>query len=898
MVRKIPLSTKVKVQFFKGFNFTDIIVVVFALLIMALAWTSVLSTVGKLVVSGIVIFIVAVLFMSFEPGVKLYNQLGDLFKHLFGVNSYKKSKIMTKKNVKNLLPYFGILEQDYDDKSKIGIIDYKDYYGAAIEVTPIQFYMLSEARQNSYIDILESALKTISPGDMGAIYKLARPMLFDNYIDNECQKREEILDSVRNGSTNINEARPRLEIAEARIQNLESMNVNSEVPILKDHIYLAFYCSDIRSVIQVVNFVSSTIESGSSGAIECKILDRKQTAVFLKSYYTSHFDEREVQKLEPKDLLDWICPEKVTFGLNKVNIDGSNFVYFELSDYPLGVPNAWGSAFFSMPGARICSKFIPVEQADSEKRLDRALMDLRMQAKEGSSRASAIMESQTHIETLSTLLQTIKQGSEVLLDTNTYMMVDLDQKKAFRSQLMRNGFRAYDLFSKQKEAFTNCNISRRMSIKKFERGINSSSYAAMFPFVSDAIQDPKGFYVGVNSEPVFLDFFQRDKERVNSNIVIMGKSGSGKSFCTKSILANLAADNTKIFILDPEREYDIIAKNMYGKVIDVGSAREGRINPLQINASQQDEEDEESGSSTGNVSLAMHMQFLETFFGMILEGITMDCMELLTEALKELYAKFGITKNTQIELLKPEQFPIMQDLYNYICEKYETATDDYNRNNYKIIRIYLNKFAEGGRNAVLWNGYSTISSAENFIVFNFQSLLANNAGSVANAQMLLIMRWLNNEVINNKDYNAKYHTNRKIIVVIDEAHVFIDPKQTIALDFMQQMAKRIRKYAGMQIVITQNIKDFTGSPEIARKSTAIINACQYSIIFSLAPQDMNDLVILYEKAGKINEKEQETIVTNPRGVAFLMTSPYSRTNVEVLVNDRVRNLFEKLRDDL
>ena len=145
--------------------------------------------------------------------------------------------------------------------------------------------------------------------------------------------------------------------------------------------------------------------------------------------------------------------------------------------------------------------------------------------------------------------------------------------------------------------------------------------------------------------------------------------------------------------------------------------------------------------------------------------------------------------------------------------------------------------------------------------------------------------------------NARYNTSRKIIVAIDEAHVFIDPKQTVALDFMQQMAKRIRKYAGSQIVITQNIKDFTGSPEIARKSTAIINACQYSVIFALAPQDMNDLVILYEKAGKINEKEQDTITSNPRGRAFFMTSTYSRTNVDVLVNDRIRNLFEKLRDD-
>ncbi len=890
--RMIPKNTKVRVQFFKGINFSDIFVILFALVLIALIMTSTFGLTTRLILSAVVLFITLLLFMKFEPDLRLYKQIGDLFKHIFGVNAYKKTKGKSKKNIKTLLPYVGILEQEYDEKHNIGIIDYKEYFGAAIEVSSIQFYMLSESRQNSYIDTLESALKTISPEDLGAIYKFSRPMVFDNYIDNECKKREDILEGVRNGTTNINEARPRLEIAEARIANLESMNVDSEFPVYKDHLYIAFYCSNIKSLLQVVNFVSSSIESGSGGAMECTILDRKQTAVFLKSYYTTNFDEREVKNIDPKDLLDWISPNKINFGLNRITIDGKPFSYYELSDYPLSVPNAWGRNFFSVPGARVCVKFKPIDQVEAEKRLDRSIMDVRIEASEGSKKASNVLEFQTHIETLTKLLQYIKQGSEVLFDTNIYMMVENEQKKALKTQIMRSGFRVYDLFAKQKEAFTNCNVSRRMTIKRYERGINSSSLAGIFPFVSDSIQDPKGFYVGMNSEPVFIDFFQRDKERVNSNMVIIGKSGSGKSFCTKSLLANLAADNSKIFILDPEREYDIIAKNMYGKVIDVGSAREGRINPLQVNASQDDED-----SGTGNVSLAMHMQFLETFFGMILEGITMDGMELLTQALKELYARFGINNSTQIENVKPEQFPIMQDLYNYISELYENATDEYNKNNYKILRIYLNKFAEGGRNAVLWNGPSTISSAENFIVFNFQSLLANNAGSVANAQMLLVMRWLNNEVINNKDYNAKYHTKRRIIVVIDEAHVFIDPKQTVALDFMQQMAKRIRKYEGSQIVITQNIKDFTGSPEIARKSMAIINACQYSMIFALAPQDITDLVLLYEKAGKINEKEQDTIATNPRGRAFFMTSPYSRTNIDILVNDRVRNLFEKLRDD-
>ena len=108
---------------------------------------------------------------------------------------------------------------------------------------------------------------------------------------------------------------------------------------------------------------------------------------------------------------------------------------------------------------------------------------------------------------------------------------------------------------------------------------------------------------------------------------------------------------------------------------------------------------------------------------------------------------------------------------------------------------------------------------------------------------------------------------------------------------MYQLAKRIRKYNGMQIVITQNIKDFVGTEELARKSTAIINASQYSFIFPLSPNDMSDLVKLYEKAGAINETEQEDIVNNGRGRAFLITAPQARTNVEIIADPEIRKLF-------
>ena len=232
------------------------------------------------------------------------------------------------------------------------------------------------------------------------------------------------------------------------------------------------------------------------------------------------------------------------------------------------------------------------------------------------------------------------------------------------------------------------------------------------------------------------------------------------------------------------------------------------------------------------------------------------------------------------------------DLYKVLMDKLKSAKDEFLLNNLRIVEAYIRKFAKGGRNSNLWNGPTSIETNENFVNFNFQSLIAGNNLMITNAQMLLVFKYLENEIINNKDYNKIHHTNRKIIIVVDEAHTFINPKYPLALNFMASMAKRIRKYGGMQVVITQNINDFVGSEEIKRQSTAVINACQYSLIFSLSPNDVNDLIELYKNSGGINEEEQNAIVTASVGQSFVITAPSARTMVQINPLDYVVSIFK------
>ncbi len=108
----------------------------------------------------------------------------------------------------------------------------------------------------------------------------------------------------------------------------------------------------------------------------------------------------------------------------------------------------------------------------------------------------------------------------------------------------------------QFEAYSSAQLSGYDAFKKYQREIQSSSVAAAFPYVYKSLCDDGGIYVGQSSGvPVFINFFQRDRERVNSNTVIIGKSGSGKVLRHQDYSGPLAAENSKIFILDPENEY-------------------------------------------------------------------------------------------------------------------------------------------------------------------------------------------------------------------------------------------------------------------------------------------------------------------------------------------------------
>ena len=159
--------------------------------------------------------------------------------------------------------------------------------------------------------------------------------------------------------------------------------------------------------------------------------------------------------------------------------------------------------------------------------------------------------------------------------------------------------------------------------------------------------------------------------------------------------------------------------------------------------------------------------------------------------------------------------------------------------------------------------------------------------------MLLVTKFIAQEIINIREQNRNVSAEDEMhpILFFDEGYQFIDEDNPIALDFVYEQYKKIRKYSGMAGFITQNISDFNKS-NVAGKTTAILKNTQYHFIFPLREGDVQDLVELYSGASELNEVEQYEIANNGRGRCFLISHAKSRLCFDIIAPDVLVEKFD------
>jgi hypothetical protein len=283
-----------------------------------------------------------------------------------------------------------------------------------------------------------------------------------------------------------------------------------------------------------------------------------------------------------------------------------------------------------------------------------------------------------------------------------------------------------------------------------------------------------------------------------------------------------------------------------------------------------------------------HLEFLEEFFAQLLPELDYEQRELLMALAANVYAEKGVSAKSDLYALTPKDFPTLEDIAASIDPALSEADTPLGRA-LTLIKAALKKLTLDIRGPALYNGHESLAPPENFVTFSFRGLLEEPRAAAAH--LLMLLGWLEGEIVRNFEYNRMYGASRKIVVVLDEVHAFFDPASTDIQDVLIRFAGRIARYNGMLALCTRNLKAFAGKGAAAEKAAALTDACQYSFIFPIKEGDRHTLSGLYENKAELSEAEQEQIAFNPRGTAYVITGPDDRACVQIAAYPEVTTLI-------
>lgn len=380
-----------------------------------------------------------------------------------------------------------------------------------------------------------------------------------------------------------------------------------------------------------------------------------------------------------------------------------------------------------------------------------------------------------------------------------------------------------------------------------KRNVLTSGIICTYPFISSAIFDDNGIFYGTNiynDSLIFIDKYNENKYK-NANMCVFGTSGSGKSFFIKLQIIRYFLLGIEQYVIDPDREYDNIAKNLEGTIIKIGPSTETYLNVLDI---RQDSIEDEKGF------LATKVSKLIGFFNLIFGNMDEEEKAILEEKIIKCYNKKGITfddntlyKNEKNKInIKPifkesTDMPILEDLYNILGEDEKT----------KKMQIKLIPFVKGSLK--FFNNYTNIELNNKLIIADIYELGEENLKY--GMYLFVDLFW---------DKIKENRKNKKIIY-LDEVWrlIGITSNKNVA-SFIYKIFKTIRKYGGSSVAITQDISDLF-SLENGTYGKSIINNSSNKAFFSLEEENIS---ILSEYTN-LSEKEKVEIRSLKRGESLL-----------------------------
>lgn len=569
-----------------------------------------------------------------------------------------------------------------------------------------------------------------------------------------------------------------------------------------------------------------------------------------------------------KDFLDMVAPSVIDFKVDHYLCGNTCRCVWALREYPTSTDEqAILRHLGEMDGVTIRIYTRQVTPSEERRIIHNAANKHRM-SRSSTEDLQQTVTAEANLQDVVTLVSSMHRNREPLLHCAVFLELtapDYDALKLLQTdvltELVRSKLNVDRLMLRQQEGFVSVMPAGRNAFgAQFERVLPASSVANLYPFNYSGKTDPHGFYIGKDKygANILVDFDKRDDDKTSANILILGNSGQGKSYLLKLLLLNFLEAGKSVISLDVEHEQKDMCETVGGCFMDLMGGVY-RINPLEPKCWDDGSGPEARDAPEAfrkSTRLSQHISFLKDFFRAYKDFSDrhIDAIEIMVG---KLYAKWGISDSTNFAGLKPQDYPILSDLYKLIEQEYR----EYDGNCHQLytaellqeILLGLHSMCQGAE-AQFFNGHTNVTSSR-FIVFGVKGLLQASK-NVRGAMLFNILSYMSDRLL----------TIGNTTAALDELYVWLSDNVSVGttiIEYIRNTLKRVRKKESNLIMASQNLEDFDreGIRELTKPLFAIP---PHQFIFNCGSIDKR----FYMDLLQLEEAEYNLIRFPQRGVCL------------------------------
>ena len=499
---------------------------------------------------------------------------------------------------------------------------------------------------------------------------------------------------------------------------------------------------------------------------------------------------------------------------------------------PQSLSDHWMDSIFDINGTISTVDVHTKDTAEVKKNINRSLQEQYSRERNATDFAE-VYDARKRRQELEAMYNEISQMGEVIKTLHFRIfvpgrsLVDLEERVGLiMKNLESDGFIPTILLNEGKREWQSLFKSFTEQHKEpfYIKGqpLTTEQIATGNPFHYSELLDDNGTFLGFTpcGGVVSFDLWEKSLTRRYYNALVCGDLGAGKSTFLKKLFTANASDGNFIRTFDASGEFEKLTYEFGGKLIK-GNGENGILNPLEILEAGETDYD----------SFTRHITKFKTFFSCLRPSVTDDILIELENLLNAFYETLDLTpkRGRQITGLPAGKYPTLSDFWKFCKDEIEERIQGKDTGlRYELAReelLTLSKIEKVLSSLVknyghMFDGITTIDNLvdEKLVTFDISGI--RKLGNVFAAQMYLItsLCW-DNAIRNGIPMKKLFESGvpawiiTKFLILIDEAHEWINTKMPVLLEPMTKYLREARKFFAGIVPASQTVRDFNPEGE-------------------------------------------------------------------------------------